>query len=147
MLKSCTQHKYNIIYNKYLHFFSRTIVLPRQAVRSEAETMVTAAVAARDGVATQMQQATDGQSGLWYFAFGSMCNPTSLSRRGIFPTDSHPAQLQGYKLAFQLGGCACCAVCGPCLMLQCRCKLYSVSVCLLGVQQQCGNGFGPEYAL
>ena len=104
--------------------------------------MVTAAAAATDAVATQRQQATDGRSGLWYFAFGSMCNPTSLSRRGLFPTASHPAQLQGYKLAFELGGCACCAVAAPASWV----KYSLLPGCSLEVQQHRVGGCGPEYA-
>lgn len=45
------------------------------------------------------------QQKLLYFAYGSMCNPVSLNRRGMYPTASCPAQLQGYRLAFQLGAC------------------------------------------
>lgn len=43
---------------------------------------------------------------LLYFAYGSMCNPVSLSRRGLLPASSRPALLAGYRLAFQLGGMA-----------------------------------------
>jgi hypothetical protein len=112
LLESCTEHN-------YLHFSLLYQILLKEVLGSEAGTMVTAAAAARDGVATQPQQAANGHSGLWYFAFGSMCNPTSLNRRGIFPTASHPAQLPGYKLAFELGGCLLCCPC-PCLVLHSR---------------------------
>jgi hypothetical protein len=47
------------------------------------------------------------QGQLWYFAYGSMCNPVSLSRRELFPTASHPASLAGYRVAFEMGEKAC----------------------------------------
>jgi hypothetical protein len=55
-----------------------------------------------DGAAPENAAVTAHQPRL-YFAYGSMCNPVSLNRRGLFPTASSPAQLQGYRLAFQLG--------------------------------------------
>jgi hypothetical protein len=41
---------------------------------------------------------------LWYFAYGSMCNPVSLKRRGIHPRASLPAKLEGYSLLFNTTG-------------------------------------------
>lgn len=45
---------------------------------------------------------------LLYLAFGSMCNPISLARRGLKPSYSQPAVLEGFQLVFQLGACTCC---------------------------------------
>mmetsp|Transcript_22613 Transcript_22613/g.52183 ORF Transcript_22613/g.52183 Transcript_22613/m.52183 type:complete len:314 (+) Transcript_22613:50-991(+) len=49
----------------------------------------------------------DGQQGgvvgsdtIWYFAIGSMMNPTSLSLREIVPIESHPAEILDHKLYF-----------------------------------------------
>jgi hypothetical protein len=69
---------------------------------------MTAAADAVHGAADAQQQ----QQLLWYFAYGSMCNPVSLSRRELFPTASHPASLAGYRVAFELGkkACWCCEV-------------------------------------
>ena len=36
----------------------------------------------------------------WYFAIGSMCNPTSLKLRGITPVESYPAILRGWRIVF-----------------------------------------------
>ena len=36
----------------------------------------------------------------WYFAIGSMMNPHSLKRRGLVPTESHPAILLDFRLYF-----------------------------------------------
>lgn len=36
----------------------------------------------------------------WYFATGSMCNPTSLKLRGITPIESYPAILRGWRIVF-----------------------------------------------
>ena len=44
----------------------------------------------------------DGE--LWYFAYGSMCNPVSLKRRGIIPRASLAAKLEGYRLVFSTAG-------------------------------------------
>ena len=44
----------------------------------------------------------DGE--LWYFAYGSMCNPVSLKRRGTIPRASLPAKLEGYRLVFSTAG-------------------------------------------
>lgn len=46
---------------------------------------------------------TSSSSRMLYFAYGSMCNPVSLNRRGLFPTASTPALLKGYRLTWQLG--------------------------------------------
>ena len=40
----------------------------------------------------------DGE--VWYFGYGSMCNPVSLKRRGIMPRTSIPSTLDGYRLVF-----------------------------------------------
>jgi len=37
---------------------------------------------------------------IWYFAIGSMCNPISISNRGLKPIESFPAQVSDYKLLF-----------------------------------------------
>lgn len=43
----------------------------------------------------------------YYFAYGSMCNPVSLSKRGIQPVSpSLPATISGYDLQFSYGGMA-----------------------------------------
>lgn len=54
--------------------------------------------------------ASFGSDQLWYFAYGSMVNPTSLRRREILPVCSSPAVLQGYELIFNLNGMANLAV-------------------------------------
>ncbi len=37
---------------------------------------------------------------VWYFAIGSMCNPTSMNLREMFPKQSMPGILHGWKLVF-----------------------------------------------
>jgi len=40
----------------------------------------------------------------WYFAIGSMVNPTSLAARGLFPKESCPAELLDHRIVFK--GCS-----------------------------------------
>lgn len=37
----------------------------------------------------------------WYFAIGSMINPHSLAARGLFPKESHPAELLDHRIVFR----------------------------------------------
>ena len=37
---------------------------------------------------------------VWYFAIGSMMNPTSLMQRSITPLESKPAELLDFELEF-----------------------------------------------
>ena len=36
----------------------------------------------------------------WYFAIGSMINPTSLMLRDLHPLESHPAMIHDFELIF-----------------------------------------------
>jgi len=40
------------------------------------------------------------EQNIWYFAIGSMINPTSLSSRNLRPIESKPAELLDYTIGF-----------------------------------------------
>merc|ERR1712176_1133694 len=37
---------------------------------------------------------------IWYFAIGSMCNPTSITNRELTAIESFPAEVMDYRLEF-----------------------------------------------
>jgi hypothetical protein len=62
----------------------------------DASKRVKGPVPGTEGPMTESKQPT-----CWYFAIGSMINPTSMKLRDLIPVESHPGELKGYELQFR----------------------------------------------